>query len=502
MNTHWWSHTYPSAAFTERRFFVFEGNQLLLPTSLLPCALRRQCDHSFEIFRFISCEDFFSSSSSFFRRQLPASVTQSLLRELKNKRIAPLYLLFFSLLLLSPFLIYCFVSVHLGFDRSRRWKQTPRNHWQRQMAIRRSISKAIHRKRPATVESFGAVLIWSTWNINIFVIKVSNELICIVLGNARWSSIDWKDAFCSSSFEVINRYPHSFLLYRTVLIVLTVASLIYGMANTHPIYEWLIYYTHLTLLVTFLAVVFQFLVTSRIQFYRGDNIVPRPTLQYIHMILIIVALGSGLIVSLVYWTFIFRPVPSALLPKVIFEHGVIWFLLLIDIVFFTRLPIYMIDCIPLMIFVFLYVLFTISIYLFQCTFSRNRVGLVYRAFDFNQSPIRVGISAFVSVFILPFAVPFFLWNIFRVRRAIQVKILNDKEDSDTTIDLWIEQVVQRRPYSMCELSACRRTTNSSSLIINKYFKYITNNLTIRSNRLLEPETSIRVIVEALFHDFI
>lgn len=73
-------------------------------------------------------EDFFSSSSPssssllLLRRQLPASVTQSLLRESKNRRIAPLYLLFFSLLLLSPFLIYCFASVHLGFDRSRRWK--------------------------------------------------------------------------------------------------------------------------------------------------------------------------------------------------------------------------------------------------------------------------------------------------------------------------------------------------------------------------------------------
>lgn len=236
--------------------------------------------------------------------------------------------------------------------------------------------------------------------------------------------LDWKLAFCSSSFDFINKYPYIFLLYRTILFFLTAYDLIHGLILTNPLYEWPIYYTHLTLLITFFAISFQFLVTCRVNFYRGNAIVPRHSLQYIHMILIIISLGTGLAVCLIYWMFIYDPV-KILYPKVFFDHGILWFLFLIDIFLFTRLPIYMIDCLPLIIFPLLYGIFTLIIFIFKSKFSRNRIGYIYRSFDFNHEPIRVIIAMILFILFLPIIILFILWNLFRLRRSIQVKTTNE-----------------------------------------------------------------------------
>ncbi|CAF0808393.1 unnamed protein product [Rotaria sordida] len=243
----------------------------------------------------------------------------------------------------------------------------------------------------------------------------------------------WKLAFCSSSFDFINKYPNIFLLYRTVLFVLTIFDLVHGIVNTRPVHEWAIYYTHLTLLITFLAVVFQFLIACRVNFYRGDNIVPRHSLQYIHIILILISLGSGLIVSLVYWLILHNSSIQLYYPKMFLDHGILWFLLFIDIFLFTRLPIYMIDCIPSIIFAIIYGIFTLIVFIFKSKFSNDRIGYVYRAFNLNNSPIRVLIQMFLLIFILPIGIMFILWNIFRLRRSIHVEIPNDKEESELTI---------------------------------------------------------------------
>jgi len=177
-------------------------------------------------------------------------------------------------------------------------------------------------------------------------------------------NLDWKLAFCSSSFDFINKYPYIFLIYRTLLFVIMIVDLIYGIVITRPVHEWAIYYTHLTLLISFFAISFQLLITYRVNFYRGNDIVPRHYLQYIHIILILISLGSGLTVCLLYWTVIYNSSTLLYYPKIILDHGILWFLLLIDIFLFTRLPIYMIDCIPFIIFAILYVIFTIIIFIF------------------------------------------------------------------------------------------------------------------------------------------
>jgi hypothetical protein len=245
--------------------------------------------------------------------------------------------------------------------------------------------------------------------------------------------LDWKLAFCSSSFEFINKYPSIVLIYRTFLFALTVFDLIHGIVNTHPMHEWPIYYTHLTLLITFLAIIFQLLTTYRINFYRGDHIVPRHSLQYIHIILILISLGSGFVVCLLFWTMIYNPLIRLHPPKLILDHGILWLLFLIDIFVFTRLPIYMIDCIPLLICGVIYGIFTIVVFIIKLKFSNNRIGYVYRAFDFNDSPIRVTVQIILFMFILPVGIIFILWNLFRLRRLIHLKITNEREEQDLNI---------------------------------------------------------------------
>jgi hypothetical protein len=203
-----------------------------------------------------------------------------------------------------------------------------------------------------------------------------------------------------------------------------IVDLIYGIVITRPVHEWAIYYTHLTLLISFFAISFQLLITYRVNFYRGNDIVPRHYLQYIHIILILISLGSGLTVCLLYWTVIYNSSTLLYYPKIILDHGILWFLLLIDIFLFTRLPIYMIDCIPLIIFAILYVIFTIIIFIFKLKFSNDRIGYIYRAFNLNTSPIRVTIQMFLFMFFVPVGIIFILWNLFRLRRSIHMKITN------------------------------------------------------------------------------
>ncbi|CAF1596508.1 unnamed protein product [Adineta ricciae] len=241
---------------------------------------------------------------------------------------------------------------------------------------------------------------------------------------------DWKLAFCSSSIDFINKYPNIFLLYRTILFFLTLIDLIHGIVIAHPIHEWFIYFTHLTLLITFFAVSFQFLTTCRVNFFRGDRIVPSSHVQYIHMILIVISLGTGLAICLLYWTFIYNPSMSNNYLKMVFDHGVLWILIFIDILIFTRLPIYMIDCIPIMIFACLYGLFTIIAFIFSFNFSNNRTGYVYQAFDLHHSPLRVIMQILLFIFLLPVGTVFILWNVFRLRRSIDVKVTNTRRISN------------------------------------------------------------------------
>ncbi|CAF0775792.1 unnamed protein product [Adineta ricciae] len=175
---------------------------------------------------------------------------------------------------------------------------------------------------------------------------------------------DWKLAFCSSSIDFINKYPNIFLLYRTILFFLTLIDLIHGIVIAHPIHEWFIYFTHLTLLITFFAVSFQFLTTCRVNFFRGDRIVPSSHVQYIHMILIVISLGTGLAICLLYWTFIYNPSMSNNYLKMVFDHGVLWILIFIDILIFTRLPIYMID-------------FSILVIIERDTFTRHSIFIIH-----------------------------------------------------------------------------------------------------------------------------
>lgn len=245
--------------------------------------------------------------------------------------------------------------------------------------------------------------------------------------------LDWKSAFCSSSFEIINKYPNITLIYRTFLFAGMIFHLIHGLVTIRPIYEWPIYYTHLTLLVTFFAILFQFIITYRVNFYRGNDIVPRHSLQYIHMILILISLGSGLAVSLLYWALIHQTSVRFYSPKIILDHGIFWFLLLTDVFFFTRLPFYMIDCIPSLIFAMLYGIFTLLVYFFQWNFSRNRVGYVYLVFNFNQSPVRVTMQLILFIFVVPCAITWILWHVFRLRRSIHVKMNEEKEESSSNV---------------------------------------------------------------------
>ena len=185
--------------------------------------------------------------------------------------------------------------------------------------------------------------------------------------------------------------------------------------------------------MTFFAILFQFIITYRVNFYRGNDIVPRHSLQYIHMILILISLGSGFAVSLFYWTVVHRTSVRFYTPKIILDHGILWFLLLIDVFFFTRLPFYMIDCIPLVIFAMIYGIFTLLAYLFQWKFSHNRVGYIYRVFSFNYSPIRVTIQVVLFVFVVPCGVTWILWHLFRLRRSIDVQITDKKEEKEEEI---------------------------------------------------------------------
>jgi len=235
-------------------------------------------------------------------------------------------------------------------------------------------------------------------------------------------SLDWKLAFCSSSFTFLNKYPNIFLIYRTILFFVVLIDLIHGILLTHPIHEWPIYYTHITLLITFFAILFQFIITYRVNFFRGNDIVPRHSLQYIHVILILISLTSGLAVCLLYWTVIYNSSAQIYYPKIILDHGILWLLLFIDIFFLTRLPIYMIDCIPFLILTFIYGLFTLLIFIFKSRFSRNRIGYVYSAFNLSNSPLRVTIQLGSFIVLVPIASVFLLWNIFRLRRAIDVQL--------------------------------------------------------------------------------
>ncbi len=246
--------------------------------------------------------------------------------------------------------------------------------------------------------------------------------------------LDWKLAFCSSSFDFINKYPYIFLLYRTLLFFIIIIDLIHGIILAHPIHEWPIYYTHLTLLITFFAITFQFLITCRINFYRGNDIVPRHSLQYIHIILILISLGSGLAVCLLYWTLIYNPLIQLYYPKIILDHGILWFLLLIDIFLFTRLPIYMIDCIPIIIFAAIYGIFTLIIFILKSKFSRGRIGYVYRVLNLNNSPLLATIKLLLLIFFGPVGVMFILWNLFRLRRSISFKdTKKERDESDSNI---------------------------------------------------------------------
>lgn len=117
-------------------------------------------------------------------------------------------------------------------------------------------------------------------------------------------------------------------------------------------------------------------------------------------------------------------------PKITLDHGVLWLLLFIDIFFFTRLPIYMIDCIPVIIFAIIYGIFTIIIFILKSKFSNNRVGYVYRAINLNNSPIRVSIQMLLFMFVMPIGIIFILWNLLRLRRPIHVQISNDGGESE------------------------------------------------------------------------
>ncbi|CAF5131085.1 unnamed protein product, partial [Rotaria sp. Silwood1] len=64
----------------------------------------------------------------------------------------------------------------------------------------------------------------------------------------------------------------------------------------------------------------------------------------------------------------------------------------------------------------------------------NRIGYVYRAFNLNDSPTRVLIQMFLFIFIVPIIIMFILWNIFRLRRSIHVKIKNERDESELTVD--------------------------------------------------------------------
>lgn len=179
--------------------------------------------------------------------------------------------------------------------------------------------------------------------------------------------------------------------------------------------------------MTFFAILFQFIITYRVNFYRGNDIVPRPCLQYIHMILILISLGSGFAVSLFYWTVVHRTSVSSYTPKIILDHGILWFLLLIDVFLFTRLPFYMIDCIPVLIFAMIYAMFALLAYLFQWKFSHNLVEYIDRVFSFKHSPVHVTMQVILFVFVVPCGVTWILWHLFRLRRSIDVQIRDEKE---------------------------------------------------------------------------
>ena len=116
--------------------------------------------------------------------------------------------------------------------------------------------------------------------------------------------------------------------------------MIRGIVSTRPLHEWAICYTHLTLLISFLTIIFQFSGTYHVNVYHRDRIAPRHYLQYIHMVLTVISFGSDLTVYLLYWLIIYKPSTSFYVLKIIFDHGILWFLLLIDIFFFKHLPIY------------------------------------------------------------------------------------------------------------------------------------------------------------------
>jgi hypothetical protein len=246
---------------------------------------------------------------------------------------------------------------------------------------------------------------------------------------------NWKSAFCSSSFEFINKYPNLILIYRTLLFGLTMFDLIHGIVLIRPIHEWPIYYTHLTLLITFLAILFQFIITYRVNFYRGNDIVPRHSLQYIHIVLILISLGSGLATCLIYWTIIHNSTMRLLSIKLIVDHGILWLLFFIDIFIFTRLPIYMIDCIPSIIFAFIYGIFTLIIFLMKTKFSKNRLGYVYHAFNFNNLSLNMSIQFVLFIFFVPCGVMFILWNLFFLRGSIQVKTIEEKTDEESNSNI-------------------------------------------------------------------
>ena len=220
-------------------------------------------------------------------------------------------------------------------------------------------------------------------------------------------------------------------MYRTVLLILAVVDLAYDIVNAPSLYECSIYYTHLAVVVTFLAIIFQFLITSRMRFYHGDDIVPRQSLQSMHIILIFVSLGLGLAVCLVYWTMFYEPSSELDFPKLIFAHGVLWLLFFIDISCLTRLPFHMIDCIPLMIFASLYALITGIVCLVELNLDveQQHRGYMHQALKANLTPARLSIYLFVFIFVLPIVIVFVLWNLFRLRRSILSQTTSQRQKS-------------------------------------------------------------------------
>jgi hypothetical protein len=83
----------------------------------------------------------------------------------------------------------------------------------------------------------------------------------------------------------------------------------------------------------------------------------------------------------------------------------------------------------------IYGIFTLIIFLFKIKFSKDRIGYVYHTFNFNNLSIGMSIQIVLFISFIPFGIMFILWNLFRLRRSIDVKINDEKdeEESNSTI---------------------------------------------------------------------